>query len=240
MSNKVDSLTPSQLKAKARVEKNGGVFVHPSKYSQHSVARRSAKKSYPNIYKSLTPEVGSIVDQILDPESSNDTSRYPNTYGLSAVYKCKNVINAQFSVNNNCSVVVYPRLKNAIFTTVGSSSSGDVPEVTGSPQTHPFSVQHFSLQPLQVTPWSEPIYFSGGSAILPFPNVATGKLLYPVTFSSATATDELTFLSQVPVSYSGQFSMTIAFYASDFTLVHSETQASNNVVIVLFLFLNLK
>lgn len=182
-------LTASQLKAKERVESEGGTFVAPSKYRskpskrQSSVARRYVNKSMPNKLSALHPDTGKLFDQILDPEDCQDLTRWPNTYGLSGIYKCKNILNAKFSSDNKCSVAVYPRLSGAIFTTAGDTVTDDLPTANGVDQAI-ISNDFIQLKAGSAGKYVAPIMFPNSRAAMPTPTVgSTGKLFYPFSIN---------------------------------------------------------
>lgn len=165
------------------------------------VAAYVARKDYKSTMKEISPDAVSIIDQVLDPEDCQDLCRWPNTYGLSAVYKCKNIINASFSASsssyvngiNRCCVAVYPRLNNAIFTTYGALTQyrcyAPAQLNTGFTNQNVFCVQHVSINTgdsVSVTsPLFAPIDLSG-DAVLPVPVPQLSSMAYPVSWNLFT------------------------------------------------------
>lgn len=198
------SLTEKQVKAKKKAEAAGQVFLPPSqykammqnrakpKYSKSSVkanpqqvATYSVRKAYKKDMAEISPDTDLLIDQCLNPEDVNVATRWPNTYGLSATYKCKNVISARFAEDNRCCVAVRPSVKNAIYTTSGVSTSVPLKTYFSSATVNnPFSYQEFLLDSTaDIVNWSEPVDIGDGQALLPFPSAQTGLLLYPVRFA---------------------------------------------------------
>lgn len=227
----MDSLTESQLAAKARVEARGGTFVPPGQYRKikkgavkanpNQIATYSAKKQYKQIYKRISSETEEIIDQVLDPESAaGNAVRWPNTYGKSAIYSVKNILNASFADDNRCAVAVYPRLRNAIFSTAGQGFSANLLEET-DPGQKPYVVQAVYLQGSDTkVNLSSPIYFRDHNVVLPTPNETTGKLLYEFTVSeSADPADQVVLEFVFPEARLSQVSCTVSRYGDTFGLI---------------------
>lgn len=198
------SLTPSQLAKKIQVEAAGGVFVPPSQYRKvkkgavkgapHMVAQYQAKKQYKETYKRISPETEMVIDQCLDPESAaGNATRWPNTYGKSAVYSCKNIINAAFDANNRCAVAVYPRLRNAIYATAGFESILPIFVADSTFETRGiYTVSDMRIQGPEVHHLSSPFVFPDREVVVPFPSEANGKLLYPLGILPEETTGQVT------------------------------------------------
>lgn len=241
-------LTAYQLKAKARVEANGGTFVPPGQYRKvkksavkaapHMVAQYTAKKQYKETYKRISPETEEIIDQILDPEAAaNNSVRWPNTYGNSAIYSVKNVINARFASDNRCAVSVHPRLRNSIFTTAGGTYGGTLQKLTTDGHK-PYFAQAMSVQAPQFVNMSSPIYYGGGHATLPVPNEGVERLCYPCGFSENVGTNEGIIMNMnFPNAKDGQIYLIFDKYNASFGLISSstyETDGSGNLSVQIF------
>jgi len=229
------SLTPSQQQAKDRVEATGGKFVPPYQYKKvkksslaatpSAVASYSARKSYPDKFAALSPITEQLVDQILDPESSNDLQRWPNTYGLSATYKSKNVINASFATDNRSMVMVHPRLRNAIYTTFGFTHSADIPAQAAGPR--PFSVQNISAGHTQVVPWVAPINYLSRHVAFPVPNSNTNRLLHIFPFVNKGDSGLVNLIINFPNAVSNQIAVSARLYGPTYGL--STTLVANTI-----------
>lgn len=224
----MSDLTSAQLAKKAQVEAAGGVFVHPSQYRKvkkgavkgapHMVAQYQAKKQYKQVYKRIAPETEMIIDQCLDPESAaGNATRWPNTYGKSAVYACKNVINAAFASDNRCAVAVHPRLRNAIYATTGLQSTIPVYTPDNSFNTSsPYLIEDMRLQgPLELN-LSSPLVFGSREVIMPFPSEVAGRLLYPLQFvmGSGTGTTNVFLRFHFPNAAQDQIRVQLKTYSS--------------------------
>jgi hypothetical protein len=143
----MSDLTPVQLAKKMQVEEAGGVFTPPDQYkaskqriskarkgekkvvtaSSQSVYRHQGDNVFKHnawakpIYRDLAPESQELVQMILDPETCMTPVRWPNTYGPSAVFKTKNVLDAKFDANGRSMVLVSPQIEGALFVTAGTS-----------------------------------------------------------------------------------------------------------------------
>lgn len=219
------SLTEKQMKAKKKAEAAGQVFLPPSQYKammqdkakpQYSkkavrvnpqqVATYSARKAYKKDFKNISPDTDALIDQLLNPEDVNEITRWPNTYGLSAVYKSKNILNARFSDDNRCCVVVSPDIKDSIFTTKGESSTLALGPY--SIDTNPYSVQTLQLISL-AKPFSHhaPFILPGREAILACPNAQTGKMMYQMGWTTVAG-------STLPIKISFRFPNALADQAT--------------------------
>lgn len=89
------------------------------------VQKFSVKSKIPG-YSSLSKTASSLVDQIIDPSNVTDVVRWPNTYGLSATYKCRNIIKANYDPLGNGLTVVHPRIGGGIQTTYGQRITGAI------------------------------------------------------------------------------------------------------------------
>ena len=185
--------------------------------------------SFRSAYKKINPEAQQLVDMVLDPDSVDSATRWPNTYGLSSVYKSVNTVNAAFDTNKQSVVYAYPRLNNAIFTTAGNTYIQLlVPSGTSAGN---FVYQDIGLNDDSVptayltAPW----YFSSNHAALPVPvNVPAGvvNFLYPITWNSADATSVAQFLfTNIGLGDVGQLQMRMRWYDATFTLLNTVAQA---------------
>lgn len=219
-------LTPAQQKAKERVEAEGGTFVAPGKYNPNNVASHYARKKYSNVFSDLSPQTDAIVDQVLDPEAAPHVSRWPNTYGLSATYRCKNIINASFDQNGRSSVTCHPRLRSAISATSGSQFIGLLPQqADGNPA--PFCIEPMSLQAGQTHEVVQPIIFAQRQLALPKPSSQVGQMIYPFGIDcNVNVIASLVF--RFPGATSSQMKATFSFYDTSFNLVHTESGLTNS------------
>lgn len=236
----MNDLTPMQAAKKAEVEAAGGTFVHPSKYRKvkkgavkgapHMVAQYQAKKQYKQVYKRIAPETEMVIDQCLDPESAaGNATRWPNTYGKSAVYACKNVINAAFASDNRCAVAVHPRLRNAIYATAGVETTLPIYEADYSFLTaSPYLLQDMRVQGPQQVRLSEPMIFNGREVVMPFPHEPTGQLVYPLGIVPDLVNDSQVILFlNFPVAHQDQIRVTVYRYDSSMSLLN-QTSYTNN------------
>lgn len=185
--------------------KNGKTAGGAKKYSKkavkvnpHQVASYSARKVYKKTFKEISPEADSLIDQVLNPEDCNEVTRWPCTYGLSSVYKCKTILNAKFDVDGRSSVAVTPNIKDCIFTTWGGVSSVPLFEYQSVTNfnTNPYTFQSVTLDKIgEIVPWSAPIIASNGQCLAPFPSATNGALLYPIQFSETGSADGAPILS---------------------------------------------
>ena len=243
-------LTAKQEAKKAKVEAAGQVFLPPSQYRQmmmdkakpkysksavkanpNQIAAYSARKAYKRDFKEISPDTDMLIDQTLNPEDVNETTRWPNTYGLSAVYKSKTILNAKFSDDNRCCVAVNPSVRDSIFTTSGMATTQTLVPYGTNTQVNPFSIQSVVLQNVNtVVPWSSPIILQNRQAIIPFPNAQTGQLLYPAGFTfPAGATANVTMSLRFPNAIGDQARVTILTYDSSFQLVRTTSTAAIGV-----------
>lgn len=242
-------LTEAQEKKKAKVEALGQVFLPPSQYREmmknsakpkysksavkvnpHQVASYSARKAYKKDFKEISPDTDQLIDQILNPEDCNETIRWPNTYGLSATYKSKNILNARFSDDNRCCVIVNPRLKDSIYTTSGVATSMTLgPYSTAS---NPYSVQEIQL--LSTTArvnHSAPIILPGREALYAVPNAQLGKLLYQINFTAVGAGSGAIRLSvRFPNALSDQAIVRVYCYDSSMNQIATSNSSIGAVV----------
>lgn len=185
--------------------------------------------SFKRAYKKIDPEAQQLVDMVLDPDSVDCATRWPNTYGLSSVYKSINTINAAFDANKQSVVYAYPRLNNAIFATAGNTFA-QLLVPSGTPAGN-FVYQDIGLNDDSVpsafltAPW----YFTSNHAALPVPaNVPAGTVnfLYPITWNSADATALAQFtFTNIGLGDVGQLQMRMRWYDTTFTLLNTVNQA---------------
>lgn len=196
-----------------------------TKTNPHQVAAYTARKNMKEAVKELSPPADILVDQVLNPEDCSDIERWPNTYGLSSVYKCKTIFSAKFDTKGRSCVSVSPTIKDCIFTTWGDESSIQLHEYApASGYTNaPYSFQSIVLdkQSMQVE-WAAPLICNNGQALLPFPFAPRSKLLYPISFGLSTGTASVTqILMQVrlPNALSSQAQISVNFYDSNLTQI---------------------
>ena len=241
------SLTPAQYAAKARVEAAGGIFLAPSEYKRvkykksalkvnpQQVASYSIRKSMKETMNNLSPDAEQLVDQSLNPEDVNDIERWPNTYGLSSVYKCKTVFSAKFAEDGRSCVSVSPTIKDSIFTTWGDESTITLDGYGSTGSGAPYSFQQVVLDELNITThWGAPILGNNGQAILPFPFAPLSRLLYPVMFGmspGSAATTEVVLYMALPNAIANQARGIVYLYDSGFNslgFVQQDVQQLSN------------
>lgn len=168
------------------------------KAKPQQVASYSARKQHAGVMESFSPETDMLVDQMLNPEDCNDITRWPCTYGLSSVYKCKTVLNAKFDSEGRSAVATTPNIKDCLFATWGAESSVPIlkySDVTNL-NTNPYSFQSVTLDSLgEIVAWSAPIISSNGQCLTPFPSATNNALLYPIGFAAAGGGDGVVTLS---------------------------------------------
>lgn len=195
----------------------------------------SDTSSFKKAYKKISPEAQSLVDMVLDPDSVDSATRWPNTYGLSSTYKSVNTINAAFSADRQSLVYVHPRLSNAIFTTAGNDfDQALVPSGTsaGNFIYQDIGMNEDSVPSAYLTaPW----YFSSNHVALPVPaNVPAGvtNFLYPISWNSAdnTAVVQFTF-TNIGLGDVGQLQVRMRHYSAAFvqTSVVAQVVQANGV-----------
>lgn len=236
-------LTAAQERAKMKAENNGQVFMPPSQYkammqdrakpkyskkavkvNPQQVASYSARKAYKSDFKEISPDTDMLIDQVLNPEDVNEIIRWPNTYGLSAVYKCKTVINARFAEDGRCCVVTNPTIRDSIFTTFGAESIQTLaPYSSVGNSQNPFAFQSVVLaSPGDVINFSAPFILPNRQAILPVPNAQTGTLLYPFACTIPLASTTPVRISfRLPNALADQASIRLSVYDADFQEIRS-------------------
>lgn len=242
-------LTAKQEAKKAKVEAAGQVFLPPSQYREmmmnkakpkysksavkanpQQIASYSARKAYKKDFKEISPDTDLLIDQTLNPEDVNESIRWPNTYGLSATYKSKTILNAKFSADNRCCVAVNPTIRDSIFTTSGLVSSQLLNAYTSNGANNPYSIQTVQLLGMNnVVQWSAPIFLQNRQAIVPFPNAQTQQLLYPAQFSIGASTVNIWLSMRFPSAMSSQADVRLITYGSNFQVItDSGWNAVNN------------
>lgn len=193
-----------------------------------AIASKSAKKAYAQTFSQISPDTEMLIDQVLNPEDCNEITRWPNTYGLSAVYKCKTVFNAKFAEDSRSCVAVAPTIKDSIFTTAGEVTNQQLRDfgVATSPLQHnPYSFQGIVLDSMnEQVPMSSPILFANGHAISPFPNAQYRNLMYPLSFANDGGGSAPTILVIFQMALSFQAVVTCAFFDSGKVQIGSTTQ----------------
>jgi len=196
----------------------------------------STVKSFQTSYgKMVHPASKMLVDQIINPEGSSALERWPNTIGLSAMYKCKNVIDAKYDANKRSCIAVYPRLSNAIFTTHGAAVTGVVINPIGSGD-NPYGLFDVSLDVNTTQNIVCPIYFGPNLAVLPCPNSDVGLMLYAV--ASTSSASRVINIQGTNCSAFGNFSITITRYSSALTVLSSTQTDSSSSGLVSITFNN--
>lgn len=236
------SLTEKQMKAKANAEASGQKFMAPSQYRKmmqdkakpkyskravrvnpQQVASYSVRKAYKKDFKEISPDTDALIDQVLNPEDVNETIRWPNTYGLSATYKCKTILNAKFSTDNRCCVAVNPTIRDSIFTTAGTSGQQQLNTYDTNGAQNPFSFQEIILSTTNsVVNWSAPIILEGRQALVPFPNAQTGMLLYPIGFEyeNNTNVNNIALNMRFPSALSEQARVRVFYYNASYQNIY--------------------
>lgn len=201
------------------------------KVNPQQVATYSARKQYKEVFEKLEPEVNDFIDEILNPEDATQVVRWPNTYGLSSVYKCKTVMNARFDALGRSCVAVAPTINDSIFATWGASSTVALTEFNLAPPAssdNPYSFQSVVLdQNQEQVSWNAPIIFNNGQAIVPFPRASQQRLLYPLAFnfSGVVAPNLLDVRLRVifPNAIANQANVRLSLYGTTFGLITSNT-----------------
>lgn len=199
------------------------------KTNPQQVASYTARKRYSGYIKDLSPAADSLIDQILNPEDCNDIERWPNTYGLSSVYKCKTVLNARFDLSGRSCISVSPTIKDAIFATYGEESKFSLREYDDSTEPGAYSFQNIILdQQLQRTDWSSPIISTNGQAVVPFPSSTNKCLLYPIgfeAFAGSSGPGAVWFRMIFANAISSQAQVVVRLFDANQTLIWSTVQA---------------
>jgi len=181
----------------------------PKQFVPQKMAK-AASPGYKSTYKSVSPELKRLCDQIVDPDSVADTMRWPNTYGLSATYKSINTFDARFDDYGQSAVIVYPSIANAILTTAGQDYSFELPTAGAPPlnrMQQPISLSDHSPQTYLTDIW----FFSDDHCVLP--RNSGGAFLYPMNWNSADNTAKLVLLfSNIPTSDSGSMEVQVTWY----------------------------
>lgn len=229
MSDSIQSKAPKETKTKAKLSKSRQVALPRPRYGDAHVAAYTVSKPFKKAVEKMSPEVQSLVDMVLDPDTADAGTRWPNTYGLSSTYKSINTINAAFDVNQQSLVYVHPRLSNAIFSTAGSTyNQALVPSGTSAGN---FVYQDLGLNEDSVptayltAPW----YFNANHVALPVPvNVPAGTVnfLYPISWNSTDTTPLAQFtFTNIGLGDVGQLQMRMRWYSVDYSLLLTVTSA---------------
>lgn len=149
------------------------------------IQRLTSKSKIPN-YSSLSKVSTSLVDQIIDPSSITDVVRWPNTYGLSATYKCRNVIKAKYDYMGNGLVVVHPRIGSGIHVTNGDFTGEAILGDGSDLNSHLSITQHISSSTKTSIAVTEPMCKEDIS-IYPTTN-PSGSLVYYNPFRTVDGT----------------------------------------------------
>ena len=189
-------------------------------------------------YAGMSDPSQDLILSILDPEMCMNPQRWPNTYGTSALFKSKNIIEANFtasadagdvlSLDNTArsAIIVYPQMKNAIFTTQASKEFTNY--ILEKQSTHsnapdnltPFIETSVNLSQGQRISVAQPFIFPGNKALFPFPNKATRKLLYAISTTSGNGgADTGKVLIMQTDAAPGTLGIAATVYNRDFTQV---------------------
>lgn len=196
------------------------------KVNPQQVAAYSARKTYKDVYEKLEPEVGDFIDEILNPEDATSIVRWPNTYGLSSVYKCKTVLNAKFASDGRSMVAVAPTINDSIFATWGASSTVPLTQFNTTTSDNPYSFQQVVLdENNEQVAWNAPFIFSNGQAIVPFPRASQQRLMYPASFSFSGVVSpnllEIYMRFIFPNAVAHQAAVRVSLYGNTFGLISS-------------------
>lgn len=236
--------TTSASEAPAKKQKTAKSFSSSSSggtkgfYPRKEV--KAAAPKFKRVYKESSPELQSLIDQVIDPDSASDAIRWPQTYGLSAVYKSINTIDARFDANGQSCVVVYPRLVNSVLVTAGESYGQ--PLVAAGNAAQNYLIQKVTLDETHPSTYVTDLWmFENDHAVLPAPISVPGRMLYPFYWLSSDTTPVVNF--QVTTLTTGDVSalkMTTRWYDATGTETHNSvayfnddglvTQALNPVV----------
>lgn len=194
------------------------------KTNPQQVASYTARKRYPGYIKELSPVADALVDQTLNPEDVNQIERWPCSYGLSSVYKCKTVFSAKFAADGRSSVSVSPTIKDSIFLTWGDETTITLGEFGTSSQSAPYSFQRVVLDSLDAqVEYGAPIVATNGQALLPFPFAPVSRLLYPISFGlsagTATTTEVVMYMS-FPNAIANQCLVNLRTYDANFNEIY--------------------
>lgn len=229
MSSDSSTATPVKKASKPKVKTPKQVTLPRPQYGGTTSTSYVGTKSFRKAYEKISPEVQSLVDMVIDPDVSDASIRWPNTYGLSSTYKSVNTINAAFDANRQSVVYVHPRLSNAIFSTAGGTYTQAL--VPSGSSAGNFIYQDIALNEDSVpsayltAPW----YFNGNHVALPVPvNVPAGTVnfLYPISWNSTdvTALAQFTF-TNIGLGDVGQLQMLMRWYDSNFVQLANQQLA---------------
>jgi len=198
---------------------DGGVYIPKARPTAYSDTR-----SFTSGYQKASPELQALVDTVLDPDSVDAGARWPNSFGLSSVYKSVNTINAQFDKDAQSMVAVHPRLSNAIFSTAGDVYTQALVPVGTNLGNFLFQKVAINSNSVPVCPITAPWFFNNSHVALPQPaNVPAGStnFLYPIGWNSTDATAVLTmqFSGVVPADV-GLFTVRIRWYDATLAQTH--------------------
>lgn len=186
----------------------------------------SKNPSYKKKYDAVDPEMQSLINQVLDPDSVSEAVRWPMSYGLSSVYKSINTVDAQFDVNGQSCVIVYPRLVNSIFATAGGSYTQTL-TVSGTPAGNYLKQSNFTLDETHpVAPITDIWYFNDDHACIPRPQGQFGvnRYLYPFSWNSSDTTPVINFqFSNVSSGDAGSMNFTTRWYDASGAQTHTVT-----------------
>lgn len=221
------------------VAQGGTGFAPPVRmFTTGGQKKASLAEALKGEYAGMSDPSQDLILSILDPEMCMNPQRWPNTYGTSALFKSKNVIEANFtaaadagdelSLDNTArsTIIVYPQMKNAIFTTQASKQFTNFvltksATTSGTPDNlTPFLETSVSLSQGQRISVAQPFIFPGNKALFPFPNKTTRKLLYAInTTSGAGGADTGKVLIMQTNAAPGTLGITATVYTRDFVQV---------------------
>lgn len=247
-------ITKTAASTRLKAPRKYGVLAPRSGYQQPVTRYTTANnkqdnKYYQNEFDSMEDCSKDLILSILDPEMSLNPQRWPNTYGVSALFKTKDVLDAHFTANktenagqageqwsidntHRSLVVVYPQMSQAIYTTQSSKKPVDI---TLDPLTHVGasdnnfnSRQTFSMGIDEVQEWTQPFYMPGKRALFPFPNSTTGKMLYSAGYTTVATTLDNLQLSWVSGAFRGIALIRMVFYDINFAAIGTREFFSGN------------
>ena len=241
---KTYSRTTYVKKKPAYAPRRSGPFISGGRPSQgvlrYTTATADSGRTASSLqgeYAGMSDTSKSLILSILDPEMCMCPQRWPNTYGVSSLFKTKNVIDAAFTAKNNnegnwsyddtarTAVIVYPQLRNAIFTTNGAKAiqTRALPSINSAnialtSDNSNIITQTFSLS-ASAKEFSAPLMFGRQQAI--FPSIVEEDLLYPIGFVQPDAEGKYPYLiwETTGISEPGQLSLTVGFYTNKKELI---------------------
>jgi len=214
-----------------------GIELDLDKYTPHPDKKPYNNRSqFKSSYSKLDSECQQYIDQILDPDSVQETIRHPNTYGLSSTYKSVNILNANFDATGESIVIVYPKLSNSIFATAGGDFDFSVtqPDVAGAAAPNNMLVQQieFGSNTTAQIDIKNPFFFEASHAALPVPHVDSGSVHYLYPISARELGAGLTYpivnftFDELPLgNFVGAITCAVKLWSASFGLLETITPA---------------